>query len=213
MGALCAWLASPAKATVMVATFNGTLLDSYSQDFAGDFGSPGSLLGKDFTLTVIYDTTLGMVRSPSPYDNRVGGSYHANVGPIVSAKLTINNISQMFDVTVYSYVAAAEGEFSTFASQAGPLTPQFGDNFAAFSHVGTSPNNLTTPYTLEEPCEYCGNFWLHDATGARTSQGAFYVTGANVAPLAVPEPSTWALLILGFGGVGATLRRQRTVVA
>jgi len=26
---------------------------------------------------------------------------------------------------------------------------------------------------------------------------------------AVPEPATWALMILGFGGVGAALRRQR----
>ncbi|WP_414694730.1 PEPxxWA-CTERM sorting domain-containing protein, partial [Phenylobacterium sp.] len=29
----------------------------------------------------------------------------------------------------------------------------------------------------------------------------------------VPEPSTWALMILGFGGAGAMLRRRKTVVA
>ena len=26
---------------------------------------------------------------------------------------------------------------------------------------------------------------------------------------AVPEPATWALMLLGFGGLGAMLRRQR----
>jgi hypothetical protein len=26
---------------------------------------------------------------------------------------------------------------------------------------------------------------------------------------AVPEPSTWALMILGFGGIGAMARRNR----
>jgi hypothetical protein len=30
---------------------------------------------------------------------------------------------------------------------------------------------------------------------------------------AVPEPATWAMMILGFGGVGATLRRRRQILA
>ena len=30
---------------------------------------------------------------------------------------------------------------------------------------------------------------------------------------AVPEPATWAMMILGFGGVGATLRRRRQMFA
>lgn len=30
---------------------------------------------------------------------------------------------------------------------------------------------------------------------------------------AVPEPATWAMMILGFGGVGATLRRRRHTLA
>ena len=29
----------------------------------------------------------------------------------------------------------------------------------------------------------------------------------------VPEPGTWALMILGFGGAGAMLRRRRTTAA
>jgi hypothetical protein len=30
---------------------------------------------------------------------------------------------------------------------------------------------------------------------------------------AVPEPTSWALMIVGFGAVGATMRRRRTVAA
>jgi hypothetical protein len=30
---------------------------------------------------------------------------------------------------------------------------------------------------------------------------------------AAPEPAAWALMILGFGGAGALLRRSRTVAA
>lgn len=39
------------------------------------------------------------------------------------------------------------------------------------------------------------------------TQSFVFATGA------VPEPSTWALLIMGFGGAGAMLRRQRRAMA
>ena len=32
--------------------------------------------------------------------------------------------------------------------------------------------------------------------------------GAVGVPMGVPEPASWALMILGFGGIGATLRRR-----
>lgn len=32
-------------------------------------------------------------------------------------------------------------------------------------------------------------------------------------PTAVPEPATWALLIMGFGTAGAMLRRRRLAIA
>lgn len=57
-----------------------------------------------------------------------------------------------------------------------------------------------------------GSFTVRDATGAR-------VAGASVNSVdashhyAVPEPSTWALLITGFGMAGAGLRRRRRSLA
>ena len=35
----------------------------------------------------------------------------------------------------------------------------------------------------------------------------------NVSVAAVPEPASWALMLVGFGGLGAVLRRQRRAVA
>jgi len=39
----------------------------------------------------------------------------------------------------------------------------------------------------------------------------FRIAGETTAP--VPEPASWALMILGFGGAGAVLRRRRTLAA
>ena len=36
--------------------------------------------------------------------------------------------------------------------------------------------------------------------------------GAQVSPPAVPEPATWGMMILGFGAVGAAMRRRRKVI-
>ncbi|MEW5687395.1 MAG: PEPxxWA-CTERM sorting domain-containing protein [Pseudomonadota bacterium] len=39
-----------------------------------------------------------------------------------------------------------------------------------------------------------------------------FADGSGIA-VGVPEPATWAMMILGFGGVGATLRRRRASAA
>ncbi|MBS0334489.1 MAG: PEPxxWA-CTERM sorting domain-containing protein [Proteobacteria bacterium] len=53
--------------------------------------------------------------------------------------------------------------------------------------------------------------WIWSATDP--SGEAFF--SATIAPIggAVPEPSEWALMIMGFGLAGAALRRRRSVAA
>ena len=59
------------------------------------------------------------------------------------------------------------------------------------------------------------------ALGAACPQGqflipsyvySFAVTGADAFAIGVPEPATWAMIVGGFGLVGATLRRRRASV-
>lgn len=59
------------------------------------------------------------------------------------------------------------------------------------------------------------NFYGFAFTTNSTFNGFAFETTPNVGitattafPAAVPEPGTWALLILGFGAVGATMRRK-----
>lgn len=48
------------------------------------------------------------------------------------------------------------------------------------------------------------NFWTGDSTGTFAAD----VRGRGTE---VPEPATWAMMIIGFGGIGAVLRRRRTL--
>jgi PEP-CTERM motif len=61
-----------------------------------------------------------------------------------------------------------------------------------------------------------GGDFSFDLTGASgisaaagQSLGSFRASSAGTLDITVPEPSTWALMIMGFGGAGALLRRRR----
>ena len=54
------------------------------------------------------------------------------------------------------------------------------------------------------------------ATGMSNSLGGYLdnITLETAGPrTTVPEPASWALMIMGFGGMGAMMRRRRTATA
>lgn len=81
--------------------------------------------------------------------------------------------------------------------------PNGGEALAEFAHTASLTGISLTdasgrPITDFSITSQSGT--LYDANGAHL---------AEVAP--VPEPATWALMLAGFGTIGATLRRRRTV--
>lgn len=76
------------------------------------------------------------------------------------------------------------------------LGAHFGNN------IDSDPNNITAFWLLD-----LGNTTTHTITlsnGQGSSNAQIFATGVA----SVPEPATWAMMLVGFFGVGAAMRRR-----
>lgn len=64
--------------------------------------------------------------------------------------------------------------------------------------------------TLAAPTFLLGSFDMTNAFG--TPAGTLRISVGDEPPV-IPEPATWAMMIAGFGLVGASIRRRRTATA
>jgi hypothetical protein len=70
-----------------------------------------------------------------------------------------------------------------------------------FSAIGNN-NVLTASNILLN----AGKTYTFPFTGSGNNEAA--VTG-NISPTPVPEPATWAMMLVGFAGIGMAVRRRR----
>jgi opacity protein-like surface antigen len=146
---------------------------------------------------------------------------------INSADLNLNG-TEGFGATITDTLGAFEHTF-TFTLDGSNLTNttvgtvQLGSKDIDFSEITLDGFNLTQ-VGLGDPS---GENWEllgtvlgagpHTITvkgsviGFGTTPGATYTGSLNIA--AVPEPATWALMIMGFGSAGYMIRRRRVAFA
>lgn len=68
------------------------------------------------------------------------------------------------------------------------------------------------PSTGFRPEQYGFNLWPRIGTGNNNQITDFSPEDATLAVAPVPEPATWAMLLVGFAVAGATLRRRQRAV-
>lgn len=223
--------ATPAQAAEFLITYTGTVTEGV--DLTGAFGAPGDLTGKAFTAIYKLNTGLLSVVSDDGSTAQIfGGTEYQNppfpVSPL-SATLTIDGITHAIS-GIYSGKAfqsnGPSDQISHFASH-NVGTELHGERLAIENFIWSGVNNIvdthdyTTPlnYTLQPGDFGGGGFILHhrdNGNFVRYAIGDFRTETVIIAAVttdAVPEPATWAMMIVGFGLVGGAMRRKRTVTA
>ncbi|WP_293452805.1 PEPxxWA-CTERM sorting domain-containing protein [Phenylobacterium sp.] len=223
--------AVPASAAVMVATYTGVI--SSGSDTDDLFGLGGNLSGATFSASFTYDTSIfdfhtTMDDGSSHYD-RISG-YSENT-PIIAASVTINGVTDVFrlDGVTYDFARQQYNHTPTYdysmSQVAGydydPVTS--GYSFYEYAYVdfysaAETPTSLTGafdsgPSAAASQAQFLNYDAFNPDKGGYDNYYAFvgaptHLTVSAVDAGAVPEPGAWALMIVGFAGLGATLRRR-----
>ncbi len=97
---------------------------------------------------------------------------------------------------------------SVFARNGDSLELVLGLNTSSFTRVEGSGQTALGIADFSHTVDWLGLHFSPDTAGAVVLGTAGYDYAARVSN-GVPEPTTWALMILGFGGAGEALRRRR----
>ncbi len=137
--------------------------------------------------------------------------------PIYETKSTTTKVK----VLDYTYVPAHFVERNGAANGIGGvldfyLSDEAGLTFAGMnSQFDPKTGKLLSTGLGNHLTSNAGGWWfsadIYDGATKQTYNVAARDAFTTVA--AIPEPATWGLMILGFGGVGAVLRRQRRMLA
>jgi hypothetical protein len=209
LAALCAVAAiacaGQAGATVMTATVSGSF-DPIRQ------GPNHEFIGGGWSTTLTYDTSFGVLSGSGGDDHILNWSAAAGgPSPVTSVLLTAYGN----DGTSYSYTLDSFTGFTLYRSFYGTAL-SFSTAGIGFAGSTYNPNRaLDFGVDLSVDALYFDSTWQSGLNPVSSNihtpdfSGSAYTNFMSIAPAPVPEPSTWALLILGFGGIGAALRYRR----
>lgn len=193
---VCAAIALTGAALTVAAPANAAELVSNGGFETGDFSSWTQFDNTTFT------GVAGPVSGTAPHS----GAFQAFFGAVGSTGGITQTLNTVAGTTYSISVWAANlsdgtpnfGSISFDGNVLGSLTnaPDFGYTNYTFSAVASSAQTALTFTFRHDPSYYL----LDDVSVSGLAGG-------------VPEPTTWAFMILGFGGVGVALRRRNAVQA
>ena len=199
-GALMLAAAVPASATVTVCTGSGQQCAPQT----------------DTNVLLTPGTNLTTVRANFNGGSGLGGTFTSLTDALNaegSGQATVTATTGLINQLTFT----ASG--STFTTATFNLSGSATDVFIeGLRSDGTAFSNPLDPYTISQGSNFFGivatggdvltGFRVQSTTGF-TDLRHLRLSGLAVAPGAVPEPATWAMMLIGFGGMGVALRRRR----
>ena len=213
-----------AGAAVLTSTFTGTVLSG--TDGPGDFGpAGGDLTGDPYSITYTFNDTLG-VRNPGQL---YGGTNQGTSSPLTQVAFTINGMTSVFSSFPTSSQLNASlllkhGKVTKFAAFSSGLNGgQYAMNqvvaspaHGSYTVVGDEYSGAlnSSKYCFDSShTNNCGQFFLPGGLHGQFLTTTFDIVGMRPVGEGVPEPGTWAVLLLGLGAIGWRTRRSRAAAA
>lgn len=226
-------LAGQASATVHYLTYQGVV--NSALDSTGEFGAGAMLVGQAFTAQVVFDDAKdGMMHWGGAYYDYLSGDGADNP---VTATIFLNGVSKSFGATsgyderldrtlqpgcMSSCTSADFQQNATDRYTVDGIYTLNYINLGGFSSDGSlSGLAHTAPHYTNPPIDLYAFvnlfeqdiFTLEIRRSAEVSVRIDSITERGFTDGGgVPEPGVWALMLVGFGGAGALLRRRRAAV-
>ena len=205
---LGALTASGANASVVYQSIPDLTVTPTANGYCSQCSSDGQFVGQTFSLASNASITslLFDVTSYYNFPTDVTVSFFSDAGGVLGAQL----FSQTFTPAQFaSDTPTANSTDIVGLNLSGPLNLVAGSYDVFFSnptdmaipvYSGSGAIFSTTPLTLTTGTKYNK---LNDFNGNTSSVGVVLFSGP------VPEPATWAMMLMGFGLIGFGLRNRR----
>jgi hypothetical protein len=188
----------PASADIVEVTATGTV--------SAIFGASafGAVIGDQFSVVYTFDTSLGIPFSRN-YSTSLslifsGGSPSGATAVVTLDGHTLTFLGSYFGALVgYNNGTASE----SFQQVSDGRSPTVWTDFYN-PNAGLMPASVTTnfSYTCVAGRDFCNGFFYVNANdGVQIADSTVSLVDTTTTP-AVPEPSTWAMMIIGFLGLG-----------